>query len=56
VVYAPGGCVGQVFVSEPNNVTLATPQVVSVSNATITKFQVCPVRLPPLNPRAPLLH
>jgi uncharacterized repeat protein (TIGR03803 family) len=56
VVYAPGVCVGRVLVSEPNNVTLATPQVVSVSNATITKFQVCPVRLPPLNPRAPLLH
>jgi uncharacterized repeat protein (TIGR03803 family) len=56
VINAPGGCVGQVFVSEPNNVTLATPQVISVGNAPITKYQICPIRLPPLNPRAPLLH
>jgi uncharacterized repeat protein (TIGR03803 family) len=47
VVYAPGGCVGQVFVSGSTG-TLVTPQVVSVGNATIAKFQICPRRLPNL--------
>ncbi len=53
VVYAPGGCVGQVSVSE-SNVTLVTPQVVSVDNAPVAKLQICPRRLPniplPKNP------
>lgn len=46
-VFAPGGCTGPVVVSEPGAtlampaVTLTTPQVVSVGNATIAKFQVC---------------
>jgi uncharacterized repeat protein (TIGR03803 family) len=45
-VYAPGGCSGQVVVSEPG-MTVTTPQVVTVGNATLSKFQVCnPVRLP----------
>ena len=56
VVYAPGGCSGPVVINEPG-VSLTTPQVVSVGNATISKYQVCsPLRSLPSLPLRPLQH
>jgi uncharacterized repeat protein (TIGR03803 family) len=54
VVYAPGGCVGQVSITEPK-VTLVTPQVISVGNAAIAKYQICTRRLPIGGPTGPVL-
>jgi uncharacterized repeat protein (TIGR03803 family) len=49
-VTAPAGCQGQVVVNE-SGVNLSTPQVVTVGNSSLAKYQVCsPLHLPNLPP------